>query len=152
MNNLIITSLYRSLFRATHKYSKNCSKILQNHIRNSSKNINLLPNQNTMINLGFKYLHILNNDEKSIKRMHGTSTLVSKVLRNKNGAPSKEEWMYILLEDNLLERYLRHDSTNTEDKKFLEVYKLSQTAEYKKIYDNLISEFRSKNNITPVNI
>jgi len=89
----------------------------------------------------------LNNDEKSIKRMHGTSTLVSKVLRNKNGAPSKEEWMYILLEDNLLERYLRHDSTNTEDKKFLEVYKLSQTTEYKKIYDNLISEFHSKNNI-----
>ena len=144
MNNVIITSLYRSLFRATYKYNKNCSKILQNHIRDSSKNINLLPNQNTMINLGFKYLHILNNDEKSIKRMHGTSILVHKVLSNKN-APSKEEWMYILLEDNLLERYLRHDSSNTEDKQFLEEYKLSQTTEYKKIYDNLISEFRSKN-------
>ena len=143
MNNLLITSLYRSLFRATYKYNKTCSKILQNHIRDSSKNINLLPNQNTMINLGFKYLHILNNDENGIKRMHGTSTLVSKVLSNQN-APSKEEWMYILLEDNLLERYLRHDSSNTEDKQFLEEYKLSKTTEYKKIYDNLISEFRSK--------
>ena len=75
--------------------------------------------------------------------MHGTSTLFSKVLSNKN-APSKEEWMYILLEDNLLERYLRHDSSNTEDKQFQEEYKLSKTTENKKIYDNLISEFRSK--------
>ena len=150
MNNLIITSLYRSLFRATYKYNKNCSKILQNHIRDTSKNMNLLQNQNTMINLGFKYLHILNNDEKNIKRMHGTSTLVSKVLNNKcnQGAPSKEKWMYILLEDNLLEQYLKYESYNNEDKQFLETYKLSQSESYKKIYDNLISEFRSKNNIT----
>ena len=92
----VIKSLYRSLLRTSRNYEQYNRDIIQNHIRIVSKDKNIGLDRTFLINMGFRYLRLLNDDDEKVYRIHNTGNLFNKMFTNLKNSPPKEVWMNLL--------------------------------------------------------
>ncbi len=102
----VIKSLYRSLLRTSKNYDQYNRDIIQNHIRIVSKDKNIGLDRTFLINMGFRYLRLLNDDDEKVCRIHNTGNLFNKMFTNLKNSPPKEVWMNLCIEKELSRQYV----------------------------------------------
>ena len=102
----VIKSLYRSLLRTSRNYEPYNRDIIQEHVRIVSKDKNIGLDRTFLINMGFRYLRLLNNDDKKVYQIHKNSNSFYDIFTNLENAPPKELWINLCMETELSRQYV----------------------------------------------
>jgi len=102
----VIKSLYRSLLRTSRNYEPYNRDIIQEHVRIVSKDKNIGLDRTFLINMGFRYLRLLNDDDKKVYRIHKNSNSFYDIFTNLENAPPKELWINLCMETELSRQYV----------------------------------------------
>jgi len=102
----VIKSLYRSLLRTSRNYEPYNRDIIQEHVRIVSKDKNIGLDRTFLLNMGFRYLRLLNDDDKKVYRIHKNSNSFYDIFTNLENAPPKELWINLCMETELSRQYI----------------------------------------------